>query len=92
MDPVWSITKQEQVQLNSLKMKLSVIFGVFHMMVGIVMKAMNSLHFKNKLDFFFEFIPQFVFMFVVFGYMDILIFLKWLTDYTKNPNQAPSIV
>lgn len=42
---------------NSLKMKLAVILGVFQMMLGIILKAVNAIHFKEKLDFIFEFIP-----------------------------------
>ena len=38
-------------------MKLSVIIGVIHMNFGILMKAINSIHFGLYLDFFFEFIP-----------------------------------
>jgi V-type H+-transporting ATPase subunit a len=49
------------------------------MSLGIVMKGLNSLHFRNRLDFFFEFIPQFLLLFALFGWMDILILGKWMT-------------
>jgi V-type H+-transporting ATPase subunit a len=39
---------------------------------------MNSMHFRNRLDFFFEFIPQFLLLFALFGWMDILIIAKWI--------------
>jgi V-type H+-transporting ATPase subunit a len=48
------------------------------MSIGIVLKGMNSLHFRNKLDFFFEFIPQILLLFALFGWMDILILGKWI--------------
>jgi V-type H+-transporting ATPase subunit a len=48
------------------------------MSIGILLKGMNSLHFKNRLDFFFEFIPQFLLLFALFGWMDILILGKWM--------------
>lgn len=51
------------------------------MTFGICVKAMNSLHFKRKLDFYFEFIPQVIFMVVLFGYMDFLIIFKWLQNW-----------
>ena len=38
-------------------MKLSIIVGVLHMLLGILMKAVNSYNFGIYLDFFFEFIP-----------------------------------
>jgi V-type H+-transporting ATPase subunit a len=34
-------------------MKISVIIAIVHMTFGIVVKALNSLHFKRKLDFYF---------------------------------------
>lgn len=78
--------------MNSLKMKLAVILGVLHMSLGVFMKAFNAIHFKNSLDFVHEFIPQIVLLWVLFGYMDILIVLKWLTDYTGREGQAPSVI
>ena len=62
-------------------MKLAVIIGVIHMSFGIILKAVNSLHFKKKLDFYFEFIPQLLFMVLMFGYMDFLIIFKWLKPW-----------
>jgi len=38
-------------------MKLAVIIGVFQMVLGIVLKGLNSIFFKDYLTFFFEFIP-----------------------------------
>jgi len=73
-------------------MKLAVIIGVIHMSFGILMKASNSMYFRNWLDFFFEFVPQLIFMLVTFGYMDFLIFYKWGTDWRGNSAKAPSII
>lgn len=73
-------------------MKLSVILGVLQMILGICLKGMNALFFKSKMDFFFEFIPQFIFMNLLFGYMCIMIFIKWGTDWSNNSSQSPSII
>ena len=35
VDPVWALAKQDITFSNSLKMKISVIFGVAHMSLGI---------------------------------------------------------
>ena len=43
------------------------------MSLGIFMKGLNSLYFKKYLDFFFEFIPQIIFMLGLFGYMNFMI-------------------
>lgn len=62
------------------------------MSLGICMKAANAVTFSSKTDFFFEFIPQIIMMTVLFGYMNLLIIIKWLTNYTGAESTAPSII
>lgn len=62
------------------------------MSLGICMKAFNAVHFKSKLDFFFEFVPQIILMMVLFGFMDLLIICKWLTDFKGREHMAPSVI
>jgi len=45
------------------------------------MKAFNSLYFRRYIDFFFEFLPQIILLWSLFGWMDFLIFVKWLTPW-----------
>jgi V-type H+-transporting ATPase subunit a len=59
------------------------------MSLGIIMKGFNALYFKNKLDFFFEFIPQIVLLLALFGWMDILIIGKW--NMEKNVNTVVDV-
>jgi V-type H+-transporting ATPase subunit a len=73
-------------------MKISVIFGVWQMMFGICIKGMNALYFKRPLDFIFEFIPQILFMGLLFFYMTIMIFIKWGTDWETSLTGPPSII
>ena len=56
------------------------------------MKGVNAIHFRNWNDFLHEFIPQILLLWVLFGYMDTLIIIKWTTDYTYREYQAPSII
>ncbi len=91
LDPKWYVAKNELAFFNSLKMKLAVIFGVTHMTVGIFLRGLNNLYFGDYLGFFFEFIPQIVFMTMLFGYMNFMIILKWLT-YWVDTSKAPSVV
>jgi len=56
------------------------------MSLGILMKGLNSLYFKKKLDFFTEFIPQIIILWALFGWMDILIIGKWLTPVNVEEN------
>lgn len=92
VDPVWRISKNELAFYNSYKMKISVIIGVIHMIFGIVLKGLNELHFKNKIGLFFEFLPQLCFFGILFGYMIVMIFIKWSIDWTKNTHNAPSLI
>ena len=62
-------------------MKLSVIIAIVHMSVGVCLKLFNALYFRKFLEVVFEFIPQILFLVLLFGYMDMLIILKWLTDW-----------
>lgn len=62
-------------------MKLSIVLGVTHMLIGIINKGLNSIYFKDFASFFFEFLPQLFFMLCTFGYMVILIIVKWLTNF-----------
>ena len=75
-----------------MKMKIAVILGVVHMTLGICLKGFNLVYFSRKIDFCFEFIPQLVILLALFGYMDMLIIVKWLTDFTGREDKAPSII
>lgn len=92
VDPSWYLSTYEIVFVNSLKMKIAVIYGVAHMTLGIFLKGTNALYYCQPIDFLFEFLPQIVLMIALFGFMDYLIVLKWLTDLTQNTEAAPSII
>lgn len=47
LDPIWSVAENSLNFTNSLKMKISVIIGVAHMTVGVLLKAFNDIYFKN---------------------------------------------
>ena len=92
VDPAWYLAKNELTFFNSLKMKLAVILGVLQMSLGVCLKGLNSIYFRRWLDFIHEFIPQIVLLWVLFGYMDILIIVKWLTNYEGKEYKAPSVI
>ena len=92
MDPKWYSSSNELTFMNSFKMKWSVIVGVIQMTLGIILRGLNNLFFGDYLGFFLEFIPQLIFMVLLFGYMIALIFIKWNTDYAGNTENAPSII
>ena len=69
---------------NSFKMKMSVIFGVLQMTVGVLLKGSNAIYYKSLVDFFFEFIPQLVFIMAMFVYMDFMIIVKWNVQWDND--------
>ena len=92
LDPKWYSAENELTFLNSFKMKMSVIIGVLQMILGLILKGINGIYFKDYIDFLFEFIPQLIFMCLLFGYMIIMIYIKWGTDWSEDPSKAPSII
>ena len=92
MDPVWAVASNNLVFINSLKMKISVIIAVTHMTLGVFIKASNNIHFCSVIDFIFEFIPQLIFLVLLFGYMDFLIVYKWTVNWGLYAANAPSVI
>jgi V-type H+-transporting ATPase subunit a len=95
---VWGVSTNNLVFVNSLKMKVSVIIAILHMVAGVFLKLLNALYFKRKLEIWFEFVPQVIFLGLLFGYMDFLIIFKWLKFWDmKNEKEMlihppPSII
>ncbi|KAJ6985600.1 hypothetical protein NC653_023524 [Populus alba x Populus x berolinensis] len=79
VDPVWHGSRSELPFLNSLKMKMSILLGVAQMNLGIILSYFNATYFKNSLNIWFQFIPQMIFLNSLFGYLSLLIIVKWST-------------
>ncbi|CAL7935729.1 unnamed protein product [Xylocopa violacea] len=98
MDPVWVLAENKIIFLNSYKMKLSIIFGVVHMIFGVSMSVVNIMHFRRYSSLFLEFLPQVLFLIVLFFYLVVLMFVKWVlydaasTDHAYSPTCAPSVL
>lgn len=92
IDYKWYSASNDLTFMNSMKMKISVIIGVSHMIFGIILKGLNCVYFSDTLGLIFEFIPQILFMSLLFGYMNVMIFIKWATDWTGNEGKAPSLI
>jgi V-type H+-transporting ATPase subunit a len=75
-------------------MKISVILGVAQMTLGIFLKGLNGQHFGKPFDVYHEVLPQLLLLLALFGFMDLLIIQKWLTDWTgmNEEARAPGIV
>ena len=50
VDPAWKGSRTELPFLNSLKMKMSIVFGVSQMFLGIFLKYMNDSFFNQPLN------------------------------------------
>lgn len=57
LDWIWALSENETIFINSFKMKFSVIVGVLHMLLGLILRGLNAIEFGNKLDLIFEAIP-----------------------------------
>lgn len=60
------------------------------MSVGVILKLFNALYFRKRLEVIFEFIPQIIFLGLLFGYMDFLIVFKWLTPWNCQISDTAS--
>ncbi|XP_078152213.1 V-type proton ATPase subunit a3-like isoform X2 [Carex rostrata] len=79
VDPVWYGSRSELPFLNSLKMKMSILIGVSQMNLGIFLSYFNAKFFRNSINVWFQFVPQLIFLNSLFGYLSLLIIIKWCT-------------
>ncbi|KAF3683527.1 V-type proton ATPase subunit a1 [Capsicum chinense] len=79
VDPSWRGSRSELPFLNSLKMKMSILLGVAQMNLGIIISYFNARFFSSSLDIKYQFIPQIIFLNSLFGYLSLLIVVKWCT-------------
>ncbi|RUS70849.1 hypothetical protein EGW08_021387 [Elysia chlorotica] len=92
VDPIWSLASNKIAFTNSLKMKMSIILGIFQMFFGISLSYLNHRHFQKPLNIIFDFIPMVVFLFCMFGYLVILVFVKWLKYSSTSSQEPPSLL
>ncbi|KAH8965156.1 hypothetical protein BDL97_04G103800 [Sphagnum fallax] len=77
VDPAWHGSRSELPFLNSMKMKMSILMGITQMNLGVILSWWNAKFFHNKLDIWYQFVPQLLFLNALFGYLSILILIKW---------------
>lgn len=84
LDPVWQAATNKIIFLNSYKMKLSIIFGVIHMIFGVCLSVVNHIHFRKSINIILEFVPQILFLLLLFAYMVAMMFIKWAIYYPQE--------
>ncbi len=92
VDPAWYHTKSELSFFNSMKMKLSVIIGIVHMTFGILLGGTNHIFFKRYSSVLLETIPRLVFLLCTFGYMILLILIKYCIDWSATSASPPNLI
>jgi len=92
LDWAWHGASNELLYVNSLKMKLSVLFGVLQMTVGLILRWSNAFYEKNMTDFLCECIPMMIFMLCFFGWMDCMILYKWVHPIDNPPSIINSLI
>ena len=91
VDPMWHKAANKMSFFNSYKMKISIVFGVAQMTIGIFLSLLNCLHFGDKRSIYYGFIPEIAFFFGIFGYLVIMIMRKWSVDWVGEKKRPPSL-
>ncbi|CAD7084736.1 unnamed protein product [Hermetia illucens] len=99
IDPIWQLATNKIIFSNSFKMKLSIILGVIHMVFGVCMSVVNHINFRKPAYIALEFLPQIIFLLLMFGWMMTLMIMKWImfnarvdTPQKFREGCAPSIL
>eukprot|EP00906_Rhabdomonas_costata_P025020 RCo035855 len=95
VDSDWAEAENKLEFMNGLKMKMAVILGVAQMIWGLVLQLLNHIYFKDFKHIWFCWIPEVLFLSCTFGYMDIMIIVKWLVDWPTrmlNGMTPPSLL
>ncbi|KAI1727422.1 v-type ATPase subunit family domain-containing protein [Ditylenchus destructor] len=78
LDPIWNLALNRLNFLNPMKMKSSIIIGICHMSFGVFLSLLNYIHVGSKIDIFFVFVPQVLFLGLIFIYLCVQVVLKWV--------------
>ncbi|XP_059372606.1 V-type proton ATPase 116 kDa subunit a 3-like [Carassius carassius] len=89
---IWGLANNHLTFLNSYKMKMSVIIGVFHMTFGVCLSLFNYIHFNDISSVFLVLIPELSFMLCLFGYLIFMVIYRWVVYGPITSDSAPSIL
>jgi V-type H+-transporting ATPase subunit a len=92
VDWAWHGATNELLFMNSMKMKLSVLFGVIQMTLGVFLRFGNAIYFKSFIDLFCECCPMLIFMVCFFGWMDFMVVYKWVYAMDAPPGIINSLI
>lgn len=92
VDPGWFETVNKLSYYNSLKMKMAIVFGVTHMLVGVCLKMTNFYYFRKYAYLFMEGLPELIILGLTFGYLAFMIVYKWCVNWIGLNLPAPALL
>lgn len=91
IDPEWLFKDNELIFLNSYKMKLSVVLGMCQMVFGMFLQLIKHIYRRDVVEIIVTWIPEMMYLVPFFGYLVVIIIVKWLTDWDQRPEQPDAV-
>ncbi|GJX19965.1 V-type proton ATPase subunit A2-like protein [Tanacetum coccineum] len=71
---IWTVMMDREVDRDN-----DIVRRLMEMNLGIIMSYFNAKFFRNDIDIWYQFVPQMTFLNNLFGYLSLLIIVKWVT-------------